>query len=90
MLILYYFNPLIVFKSNKNMISKAELRKNLPHGSFKLIAQKAGVSRNAVTRFFNDQIKTSPSIEKAALECALEYRKETEHLIKELSTAIHE
>ena len=38
------------------MISKAILKSQIPHGMFKKVAEKAGVSTPAVTKFFNNQI----------------------------------
>ena len=66
------------------MTNKEQLRKSLPHGSLSKIAFKAGVTKNSVTKFFNNTIKSSPLIEKAALECALEYEKGKSNLIAEL------
>lgn len=66
------------------MISREELKKALPYGAVSIIAKKAGVSSAAVSRYLNGNSKTSLKIEKAALECAIEYKKEVTHLITEL------
>jgi DNA-binding LacI/PurR family transcriptional regulator len=70
------------------MITKEEIRKMLPHGSLAIIAKKAGVSKAAVTNFFNDNTKSSVKIEKAALECAIQYKKENSALVNELQSIV--
>lgn len=54
------------------MITKQELNELIPHGKRKNVAEKAGVSPGAVTKYFSDKIKSSYKIQKAALEVALE------------------
>jgi DNA-binding LacI/PurR family transcriptional regulator len=68
------------------MITKTEIRKMLPYGSLTDVAKKAGVSKTAVTNFFNNTTKSSRKIEKAALECALEYQKENSAIVNELKS----
>lgn len=70
------------------MITKEEIRKMLPHGSLAAIAKKAGVSKAAVSNFFSDNTKSSAKIEKAALECAIEYKKENLALVNELQSIV--
>ena len=65
------------------MITKEEIKKTLPHGYLKKIADKAGVSKTAVTNYFNDKTKSSAKIEKAAMECSLEYLREKKESTKE-------
>ena len=67
------------------MISKAILKSQIPHGMFKKVAEKAGVSTPAVTKFFNNQTKSSFKIHKAALEIANECRKQLSSLEQQLS-----
>lgn len=66
------------------MITKNEIKKSLPYGSAVKIAQKAGVSKMAVSKYLNDLTKSSPLIERAALEVALEYQKSIAPLTEEL------
>ena len=66
------------------MIAKREIKKSLPHGYLTKVAKLAGVSKGAVSRYFNDSIKSSLRIEKAALECALEYQRSISPMAKEL------
>jgi DNA-binding MurR/RpiR family transcriptional regulator len=66
------------------MIPISELKSLIPHGKYKEIAVKAGVSSPAVTNFFNGKTKSSYRIRKAALEVALENTTE----IKELETRL--
>jgi DNA-binding LacI/PurR family transcriptional regulator len=68
------------------MITKEELRKRLPHGSLADIAQIAGVTKSAVTNYFNDSTKSSRKIETAALQVALEYQKQRETLVSKLKS----
>ena len=65
------------------MITKNEIKKSLPYGSAAKIAKKAGVTKNAVSKYLNDLTKSSPNIEKAALEVAIEYKKSTAQLEEE-------
>ncbi len=66
------------------MITKREIKQSLPHGYLTKVAELAGVTKGAVSRYFNDSIKTSARIERAALQCAIEYRKEISDLSKNL------
>ncbi len=70
------------------MITKEEIRKMLPHGSLAIVAKQAGVSKAAVSNFFNDTTKSSAKIEKAALECAIKYKRENSALINELQSIV--
>jgi len=69
------------------MITKDEIKKSLPHGSLGEIAKKAGVSKVSVTRYFNGSVKSSPKIEKAALEYAIEYHQNRNTLANQLKDA---
>lgn len=68
------------------MISKTRLKELLPHGAFKKVADKAGVSPTAVTRYFDGKTKTSSAIYKAALQVAMENKEETVELEKRFSS----
>lgn len=65
------------------MITKEEIKKSLPHGYLKKIAERAGVSKVAVTKYFNGITKSSAKIEKAAFECSLEYLREKKEATQE-------
>ena len=49
------------------MINKSTLKDMIPYGKHKEVADKAGVSTAAVSKYFDDQIKSSFKIYKAAL-----------------------
>ncbi len=66
------------------MISKNELKALIPHGKLQKVAEKAGVSSAAVSRFFEDRTKSSFRIYKAALEVANQCKDE----VKELETSL--
>lgn len=68
------------------MITKEEIKIMLPHGALTEVAKRAGVTKSAVTRFFNNKIISSPKIEKAALEYALKYKKDKQGLINKLKS----
>ena len=62
------------------MMTKEDLKDLIPHGMFKEIAVRAGVSTGAVTKYFNNKIKSSFKIQKAAMEVALECKATLENL----------
>ncbi len=66
------------------MITKKEIRKSLPYGYLTKVAEKAGVTKGAVSSYFNGSIKSSVKIEKAAIEVALEYERTVSPLAREL------
>lgn len=66
------------------MIPRQEIRKELPHGSLKEVAEKAGVKVQAVSKYFNGKTKSSPAIDRAALEVALKYKKQVQPLLNEM------
>ena len=66
------------------MITKCKLKEQIPHGMLKKVAEKAGVSHTAVSRYFDGKIKSSMKIYKAALEVANECKSETMELEKQL------
>jgi DNA-binding LacI/PurR family transcriptional regulator len=49
-------------------MNKEEIRKMIPHGYHKLIAQRAGVSETSVSAFLHDKTSHSLKIETATLE----------------------
>jgi len=68
------------------MIERNEIKNNLPYGSISEVAKRANVSKGAVTRFLNGETKSSPKIEKAALEVAFEYQKTIKKLVDKLKS----
>ena len=72
------------------MITKVELKALIPHGKLKNVAEKAGVSSAAVTKFFNNQTISSFKIQKAALEVAGECGEEISTREKSLLNTINQ
>lgn len=70
------------------MTTRDKIKMNLPHGAITQIAEKAGVSKGAVTRFLNGSTKSSVKIERAALEFAIQYKKENSALVNELQNIV--
>lgn len=68
------------------MPTKEEIKSKLPRGYLTIIAAKAKVTRSAVTRYFNGSTKSSPAIEKAALECAIEYQTSLKQLVSDFKS----
>lgn len=66
------------------MVNRSELKKLLPHGSKKLIAERAGVSVSAVSSYFNNRF-SSEKIEIAALEVASEVFNKKKALLEQLN-----
>lgn len=66
------------------MVNRSELKKMLPHGSNKMIAEKANVSAIAVTRYFKNDFN-SEKIEIAALEVAALAMDKKKSLMKSLN-----
>lgn len=62
------------------MMSKQRLKSLLQHGNLKKVAETAGVSNAAVSKFFNDDTKSSHRIYKAALEVAIESNRDIKKL----------
>lgn len=54
------------------MIDKKILRSKVPHGSFKEIAKRAGVTPKSVSEFFSGKTVHSEKIEMATLELLAE------------------
>lgn len=67
------------------MTTKKKIKKSLPHGYLTKVAKAAGVSKSAVTRYLNGSVKSSPRIEKAAIECVLEYKNTITPLLNKLN-----
>lgn len=62
------------------MISKSTLKALIPRGKQQKVAEKAGVSSAAVSKYLDDKTKSSFKIYKAALEVAKEYQEEVSEL----------
>lgn len=68
------------------MINRKEFKKEMPHGMLSEVAVKAGVSKAAVTKYFNGNTKSSRKIERAVIECLTQYKTELNGLVENLST----
>lgn len=68
------------------MISVEKLKEELPYGSLSEIAKNAGVSKTAVTKFFNGKTKSSLKIRKAALKIAIKAKRELQGLETQFET----
>lgn len=64
-------------------ITREELRKILPHGSLKEVAEHARVSCGAVYKYFNHRLN-SYKIEIAALDIAAQYYNRKRNIIKQI------
>ncbi len=62
------------------MVTKQRLNALIPRGMRKEVAEKAGVSVPAVTKYLNGQTKESFKIYKAALEIARQCNRELQEL----------
>lgn len=71
------------------MIPRQDIKKALPHGYIKKVASKAGVTNAAVSRFLNGGIKSSPKIEAAALEVAIDVQQKRGALINRLNELLN-
>lgn len=65
------------------MISRIQLRKQIPKGYCKVIAEKADVTVGAVSKYFKGDFN-SEAIETAALEVAVELQNKKKELLKQL------
>jgi len=65
------------------MITRDELRKRLPYGAGKEIAQKLGISSSAVSNFLNG-VTNNERIEFAVLEYLIEHEKKRRELYSKL------
>jgi len=71
------------------MTKREDIKKALPHGYIKKVASKAGVTDAAVSRFLNGEIKSSPKIEEAALEVAIEVQQKRGALFNRLNQLLN-
>ena len=69
-------------KIQQKMIAKSILKAQIPHGMMKVVAENAGVSQAAVTKYFSVSSRTSPKIYKAALKVAIDFKNQTNELEK--------
>jgi DNA-binding LacI/PurR family transcriptional regulator len=67
------------------MIKRTEIKKNVPHGYAKKIADRAGVSTRYVSRFMNNSNINSERVEMAALEIIAEIRQRKQILIEQIN-----
>lgn len=68
------------------MVERSELKKILPHGSGRIIAERAGVSYQSVSNYFSHK-NNSERIEMAALEVASEMCIKKKGLIQNITLA---
>jgi predicted GTPase len=66
------------------MINREELKKQIPRGYLKVIAMRAGVGKQSISKYFNNTLN-SEKIEMAALEVASELKQKKDGFIKILN-----
>lgn len=65
-------------------MDRQQLRKKIPQGYCKVLAERAGVSNVSVSKFFKGT-NNSRKIEMVALKLALELKQEKEELVRQVA-----
>ena len=67
-------------------INREALRKMIPHGYLKIIAQKISVSERSISNYLTGRTKQSIKIENAILEELAQISKKRKALLKEIES----
>ncbi len=70
------------------MLNRAEVRKKIPYGYGKLIADRAGVSQRFVSKFFNDENVKSKKVANVTLQVLEELKSNEQEFNNRLQAAL--